>query len=107
VVLMLAGETEFHALREELELLLAGDERLRSSTTLVLDLGRRHLSQEQLVQLEEVVSRQLGPRLLHVVSQEVAGAAGPPGAGGRDLAPDDAVPRDPRVEGRVSAGETV
>lgn len=86
VVVSLGGAPDFPALCRELEGLLASDERVRRSPILVLEVGEGYLSQDQLIQLEEAVSRRLGPRLLQVVSHEVgAGGAGiavsPPVAG--------------------------
>ncbi|MFS8639740.1 MAG: septum site-determining protein MinC [Symbiobacteriaceae bacterium] len=86
VVVSLGGAPDFPALCRELEGLLASDERVRRSPVLVLEVGEGYLSQDQLIQLEEAVSRRLGPRLLQVVSHEVgAGGAGaalaPPAAG--------------------------
>lgn len=72
VVVSLGRETDFNALCTELERLMARDDRLRQSPVLVLEVGDAALSQEQLVQLEEAVSRRLGPRLLQVVSHDFA-----------------------------------
>ncbi|HEY8394839.1 MAG TPA: septum site-determining protein MinC [Thermaerobacter sp.] len=104
VVVSLAGARDFPALCRELERLLASDERVRRSPVLVLEVGDGTLSQDQLVQLEEAVSRRLGPRLLQVVSHDFG--AGGPEAGSAPAAASPSAAADAREVARRAGPAT-